>query len=73
MYKRQLLLGLRRELGLAALIITHDLGLAWSIADRVAVMHEGVLVEQGAVDQVLLDPRHEYTRRLLAAVPSTTP
>ena len=68
-----LLLRLRRELGLAALIITHDLGLAWSIADRVAVMHEGLLVEQGPVERVLLAPRHEYTRRLLAAVPSTTP
>ena len=67
-----LLLRLRRELGLAALVITHDLGLAWTIADRVAVMHQGELVEQGTVEQVLLDPRHDYTRRLLAAVPSTT-
>ncbi|GLZ28317.1 ABC transporter ATP-binding protein [Lentzea sp. NBRC 105346] len=67
-----LLLRLRRELELAALIITHDLGLAWNIADRVAVMYQGRIVEQGTVEQVLLDPRHEYTRRLLAAVPSTT-
>jgi ABC-type glutathione transport system ATPase component len=67
-----LLLRLRQELGLAALIITHDIGLAWNIADRVAVMYQGELVEQGAVEQVLLDPRHDYTRRLLAAVPTTT-
>lgn len=66
-----LLLRLRRELDLAALIITHDIGLAWNIADRVAVMYQGELVEQGTVEQVLLDPRHDYTRRLLAAVPTT--
>ena len=64
-----LLLRLRAELGLAALVITHDLGLAWNIADRVAVMYRGELVESGPVEQVLLDPRHPYTRRLLAAVP----
>jgi ABC-type glutathione transport system ATPase component len=64
-----LLLRLRRDLGLAALVITHDLGLAWTIADRVAVMYRGELVEQGTVEQVLLSPQHEYTRTLLAAVP----
>ncbi|MEV6235926.1 ABC transporter ATP-binding protein [Lentzea sp. NPDC051838] len=64
-----LLLRLRRELGLASLIITHDLGLAWQIADRVAVMHQGKIVEQGSVEQVLLTPSHDYTRALLRAVP----
>ncbi|OZM72877.1 peptide ABC transporter ATP-binding protein [Amycolatopsis antarctica] len=67
-----LLLRLRRELGLAGLVITHDLGLAWNIADRVAVMYRGELVEVGPVEQVLLDPRHEYTKSLLAALPSGT-
>jgi peptide/nickel transport system ATP-binding protein len=67
-----LLLRLRRELGLAALVITHDLGLAWNIADRVAVMYRGELVETGTVEQVLLDPRHEYTKSLLAALPGGT-
>ena len=67
-----LLLRLRRSLGLAALVITHDLGLAWNIADRVAVMYRGELVEQGTVEQVLLDPRHEYTKSLLAALPGGT-
>ena len=66
-----LLLRLRCELGLGALIITHDLGLAWNIADRVMVMHEGRIVESGAVEDVLLNPQHAYTRRLLEAVPST--
>jgi ABC-type glutathione transport system ATPase component len=64
-----LLLRLRRELGLAGLVITHDLGLAWNIADRVAVMYRGELVEVGTVEEVLLDPKHEYTRSLLAALP----
>ena len=62
-----LLLRLRRELGLASLIITHDLGLAWQIADRVAVMHQGKIVEQGSVEEVLLTPAHDYTRALLRA------
>ncbi|SDW68625.1 peptide/nickel transport system ATP-binding protein [Amycolatopsis xylanica] len=64
-----LLLRLRRELGLAGLVITHDLGLAWNIADRVAVMYRGELVEVGTVEEVLLDPKHNYTKSLLAALP----
>ncbi|MFE0025966.1 nickel ABC transporter ATP-binding protein NikE [Amycolatopsis sp. NPDC059021] len=67
-----LLLRLRRQLGLAALVITHDLGLAWNIADRVAVMYRGELVETGTVEQVLLDPHHDYTKSLLAALPGGT-
>ncbi|GAA2669166.1 MULTISPECIES: ABC transporter ATP-binding protein [Actinosynnema] len=63
-----LLLRLRADLGLGALVITHDLGLAWTIADRVVVMLDGRFVEQGPVEEVLLRPRHEYTRALLAAV-----
>lgn len=65
-----LLLQLRRDLGLGALVITHDLGLAWNIADRVVVMHQGRIVENGPVEQVLLDPQHDYTRSLLQVVPS---
>jgi peptide/nickel transport system ATP-binding protein len=68
-----LLLRLRAKLGLAALVITHDLGLAWNIADRVAVMYKGELVEVGPVDEVLNDPKHDYTRSLLAALPTTRP
>uniref|UniRef100_UPI001F15D781 ABC transporter ATP-binding protein n=1 Tax=Agromyces humi TaxID=1766800 RepID=UPI001F15D781 len=65
-----LFLRLKHELGLGALVITHDLGLAWNIADRVVVMHHGRIVEEGATEQVLLDPQHDYTRRLLSVVPS---
>lgn len=64
-----LLLQLRRDLGLSALVISHDLGLAWNIADRVAVMYLGRIVEIGAVEEVLLAPKHPYTQALLAVAP----
>ncbi|GGS26278.1 ABC transporter ATP-binding protein [Streptomyces griseoviridis] len=66
-----LLLRLRTELGLAALVVTHDLGLAWNAADRVAVMYLGRIVETGRVEQVLAAPRHPYTRALLSVLPDT--
>jgi peptide/nickel transport system ATP-binding protein len=65
-----LILSLRRKLGLAALVITHDLGLAWNIADTVAVMYHGEIVEHGPTEDVLLHPQHEYTQALLEAAPS---
>ena len=65
-----LLLRLRCELELGGLVITHDLGLAWNIADRVAVMYKGEIVEHGTVEEVLLNPQHEYTKKLLSVVPS---
>ncbi|KUO21768.1 ABC transporter ATP-binding protein [Streptomyces dysideae] len=64
-----LLLRLRADLGLSALVVTHDLGLAWNIADRVAVMYLGRIVETGAVEQVLTAPRHPYTQALLSVLP----
>ncbi|MGX7828255.1 nickel ABC transporter ATP-binding protein NikE [Actinokineospora sp. 24-640] len=66
-----LLLRLRARLGLAALVITHDLGVAWTVADRVVVMRAGRVVEHGPVDRVLTEPEHPYTRSLLAALPRT--
>jgi len=62
---------LRSRYNLALLLITHDFGVIAEMADRVAVMHRGVLVEQGPVRQILRAPSHEYTQRLLAAVPGT--
>ena len=64
-----LLLGLRESLGLGIVVVTHDLGLAWNIADRIAVMYLGRVVECGATEQVLESPRHPYTQALLSVVP----
>jgi len=64
-----LLRALQNEMGLAYLFITHNLGVVAQIAHRVAVMHEGRIVEAGTTRQVLLSPQHAYTRQLLAAVP----
>ncbi|WMX44775.1 ABC transporter ATP-binding protein [Streptomyces roseicoloratus] len=66
-----LLLRLRDELGLSALVVTHDLGLAWNIADRVAVMYLGRIVETGPVETVLTAPRHPYTQALLSVLPES--
>ncbi|MGV9316875.1 ABC transporter ATP-binding protein [Streptomyces sp. NPDC003691] len=66
-----LLLRLRAELGLSALVVTHDLGLAWNIADRVAVMYLGRVVESGPVETVLTTPRHPYTKALLSVLPDS--
>ena len=57
----------------ALLFITHDFGIVAEIADRVAVMQEGCLLELGAKSTVLRNPQHPYTRRLIDAVPSLTP
>lgn len=60
---------LRDRLDMTVLFITHDIGQANYIADRVFVMYQGEMVEQGTVDEVLSNPQHEYTQRLLADVP----
>ncbi|MEX0832847.1 MAG: ABC transporter ATP-binding protein [Actinomycetota bacterium] len=65
----RLLLKLREDFGLALLVVTHDLGLAWMIADRVAVMYLGRIVEIGPAEQVLTKPLHPYTKALLSVVP----
>jgi peptide/nickel transport system ATP-binding protein len=64
-----LLMKFRDELQISLMIVTHDLGLAWTVADRVAVMYLGRVVEIGPTADVLLKPRHPYTKALLNVVP----
>jgi peptide/nickel transport system ATP-binding protein len=61
---------LRERLGFAVVFITHDLPLLIEISDRIAVMLEGRIVEQGTAEQVYRDPQHDYTRKLLGSFPS---
>jgi oligopeptide/dipeptide ABC transporter ATP-binding protein len=68
-----LLAGLRGQLGVSLLFITHDLAVVRHIADRVAVMYLGRIVEEGETEQVFADPRHPYTRTLLEAHPEPDP
>jgi peptide/nickel transport system ATP-binding protein len=62
-----LLKQLQREMGMAMIFVTHDLGVAAHVADRIAVMYAGEIVEQGSTGQVLGSPRHPYTRAMLAS------
>jgi oligopeptide/dipeptide ABC transporter ATP-binding protein len=64
-----LMLRLVRETDVGILVVTHDLGLAWNVADRVAVMYLGRIVEEGPTEELLTSPRHPYTRALLSVVP----
>jgi oligopeptide/dipeptide ABC transporter ATP-binding protein len=64
-----LMLRLVRETDVGMLVVTHDLGLAWNVANRVAVMYLGRIVEEGPTEEILMSPRHPYTRALLSVVP----
>lgn len=70
-----LLRELQKELGMAMIMVTHDVGVAAEVADRIAVMHRGLIVEQGDAADVLKQPQHAYTRSLLQATlrPDTYP
>lgn len=69
----ELLADLKREEGMAMLFITHDLGIVRRVADRVCVMQQGEIVEQGPTDEVFANPQHPYTQKLLAAEPAGLP
>ena len=68
-----LLAGLRDELAMSILLITHNLGVVHEIANRVAVMYAGEIVESGPVASIFDDPRHPYTQALLRSMPDLTP
>src|ERR1700684_2547600 len=69
----ELLQGIQKRLGMSLLFITHDLGIVRKLAQRVCVMKEGKIVEQGTVERVFAAPEHPYTRALLAAEPKPDP
>lgn len=64
-----LLSGLREEMGLTLITVTHDLSVVPRLAERIAVMREGMIVEQGSVDDIFERPREEYTRELIESLP----
>jgi len=67
------LVALQKQRGLALIFITHDLSLAWSLCDRIAVMYLGRIVEEGRATDVIERPRHPYTQALVTAIPVPTP
>jgi oligopeptide/dipeptide ABC transporter ATP-binding protein len=69
----RLMLDLRRERGLTYLFITHDLSLAWVLADRIAVMYLGKIMEIGPAERVIRSPRNPYTQALVSVAPSPDP
>jgi peptide/nickel transport system ATP-binding protein len=66
----ELLENMRRDLGIAMILITHDLSVLAETCDRVAIMYAGRIVERGPVDRLYATPHHPYTRRLLSAFPA---
>ena len=60
---------LRKETGMTIIFITHDIGLAYFVSDKVYIMEHGKIVESGTADEVILRPKEAYTRRLLSDVP----
>jgi peptide/nickel transport system ATP-binding protein len=68
-----ILYGLNRDLGISLIYVTHDLTTAYQVADSIVVLHGGQVMEVGATDMVIHDPRHPYTRALIEAVPSPDP
>ena len=64
-----LMIELKKKLGMAIIMITHDLGIVASMCDRIAVMYAGSIIEYGSTDDIFYDPKHEYTKGLLKSIP----
>ena len=64
-----LMQSLRKSLGMAIILITHDLGVVASMCEKIAVMYAGKIIEYGTIDEVFYEPRHEYTKGLLQSIP----
>jgi len=64
-----MLMQLRNEIGMTIIFITHDIGLAYYVSDKVFIMEHGKFVESGSADEVILSPTHKYTKRLISDVP----
>ena len=67
----ELMKDLQEELGMAIIMITHDLGVVAQMWDEVIVMYAGSICEQGTADEIFYNPRHEYTKGLLRSIPTT--
>lgn len=65
----ELIMDLRKKIGMSIIMITHDLGIVASICDKIAVMYAGKIVEYGAIDDIFYNPSHEYTKGLLRSLP----
>jgi len=65
-------LSLKEKQRLSIIFITHDVGLAYYISDRMLVMQKGQIVEEGKVEEIITNPKHEYTKKLLASIPTLT-
>ena len=65
----ELMMELKEKLGMAIIMITHDLGVVASMCDKIAVMHAGRIVEYGTTDDIFYNPKHEYTKGLLKSIP----
>lgn len=68
----ELMMELKKKIGMSIIMITHDLGIVASICKKIAVMYAGKIVEYGTVDEIFYNPRHEYTKGLLNSIPKLT-
>ena len=66
----ELMMDLKKKLGMAIILITHDLGVVAGTCDRIAVMYAGKVIECGTTDEIFYSPSHEYTKGLLQSVPN---